>query len=158
MASRIHSFRSESFRPLYNAYTPHKKKPKPWRNDSASQMHHFDKFSADNIAYLARPEQHEYKGSSRKGFLRKNIYFLSTWPHWKICSLLLLFLWHYNCASPLPDRRINVLHTRRFGRWLSHYINPLLTRKLVSESCVLTDRLLCSNNTGSEVRLFLSVP
>jgi hypothetical protein len=72
---------------------PTKKKPKPWRTGSISQMHHFDKFSADNTAYLARPEGQEYKGSSslnksykssiatlktRKRFVRKNIYFLST--------------------------------------------------------------------------------
>ena len=69
---------------------------------------------------------------------------------------LLLFLWQYNCAFPLSDQMINVLHTRRFGSWLSHYIKLLLTRKLVFEICVLTDRLLC--NKGSEVWLSPSIP
>lgn len=41
---------------------PTEEKPKPWRTGSVSQMYHFDKFSADNTAYIARPEQHEYKG------------------------------------------------------------------------------------------------
>ena len=31
---------------------PINRKPKPWRTGSASQMPHFDKFSADNTAYL----------------------------------------------------------------------------------------------------------
>ena len=77
---------------------------------------------------------------------------LSTWPLLKIYSLLLLFLWHYNCAFLLRDQTINVLYTRRFGPWLSHYINLLFNRRLFSESCFLTDRLLCSNHKGSEVQ------
>jgi hypothetical protein len=91
MASQIHSLRSESFWQL--VYTPHKKKPKLWRTGSASQMYHSDKLSADNATYLARPEQPEFKDSlslniscmsliatlkTRKRFLRKNIYLLST--------------------------------------------------------------------------------
>jgi hypothetical protein len=69
-----------------------------------------------------------------------------------------IFLLALQLCFPVTDRRINVLHTRRFGRWLSHYINLLLIPKLVSENCVLTDRLLRSYHKGSEVRLSLSIP
>jgi hypothetical protein len=115
MASRIHSFRSESFWPLYKEYTPHKRKPKPRMAGSASQTHHFDKFSADNNTYLARPEQHEY---SYKGSSSLNKSCKSPIATLRTRKRLYVFFWVIprrlnSDVGELPRRKYTTFRTRR---------------------------------------------